>query len=111
VTTWAGRCRVCTATVKGSHASHCPVCHRTFLSHKIADAHRIGAVDTAERRCLTTAEMRDRGWRARRYRNGWAWVGADMPESVIRTLRITAELGRGYTRVTPRGPEGSTGRT
>lgn len=63
--------------------SHCPECHETFASHAIADAHRVGAIDSLERRCLTVAEMLARtngkgeplGWRLAQFEWGTAWRG------------------------------------
>lgn len=39
-------------------ASHCSVCHLTFVSTSSFDAHRVGPYD-GERRCLTVDEMGD----------------------------------------------------
>lgn len=79
-TTWTDTCGK--QVPYTSKWSHCPVCHETFGSHAIADAHRVGRYDD-DRRCLTPAEMLSQtntagellGWRLVRYGWGEAWHG------------------------------------
>jgi len=59
-----GDCR-CGASWTGMRLEHCTVCHQTFTGTEAGDMHRTGdhALDAgpARRRCLTIAEMLDRG--------------------------------------------------
>ena len=71
-------CRDCGATIGGYRAEHCAVCHETFTGTAAGDMHRIGgtAKHPEPRRCLTEAEMLDRGM-ARNKRG--AWKSTDEP--------------------------------
>lgn len=68
--TWT--CRDCGEIIGGYRTEHCAVCHETFTGTAAGDMHRIGgtAKHPEPRRCLTEAEMLDRGM-ARNKRGVW----------------------------------------
>ena len=51
--------------------STCSACGRTFCSVTAFDAHRVGRYMPNERRCLTDAELLERGWRFNERRQCW----------------------------------------
>lgn len=63
-------CARCGGTWSGLRAEHCDTCHQTFNSTAPGDQHRVGDHHDRSRRCLTVAEMEDRGM-ARNARGLW----------------------------------------
>lgn len=76
----ATTCR-CGITFTGLRTQHCCACHETFTGTASGDKHRVGDpsvyVGANRRRCLTVAEMGERGM----VRNGKGWwkSSADSP--------------------------------
>lgn len=78
-------CR-CGATWAGMRIEHCPACHETFTGTRAGDKHRTGDhavfVGPERRRCLSPAEMTERGM-VRNDRGVWTlggvnpWAGVD----------------------------------
>jgi len=72
-------CRTCHAVVNGHRAEHCTVCHQTFTGATAGDMHRVGkhGVKTGpdRRRCLTAAEMVERGLILDEDRSMWRLPG------------------------------------
>lgn len=73
-------CR-CGTTWNGLSAQHCAACHQTLGGTALGDAHRVGPHD-GDRRCLTTAEMKAKGWRqVASASGGLVWRGREMSEA------------------------------
>lgn len=74
-------CRKCDATWTGLRIEHCTVCHETFTGATAGDMHRTGdhAINEGpdRRRCLTTAEMIDKGM-AQNDRGQWTTGRSDV---------------------------------
>jgi hypothetical protein len=71
------RCLDCGQTWTGLRREHCPVCCQTFNSSFPGDMHRVGkhgvTVGADRRRCLTAAEMHDKGM----CEHDGVWYGPD----------------------------------
>ena len=66
----------CGKTWTGHRAEHCPACCETFTGHAAGDAHRVGSWADGTRRCLTPAEMAERGLTVN-HRGLWGLPGGD----------------------------------
>ena len=77
-------CRTCGFSWSGLKIEHCTVCHQTFSTTAVGDAHRIGEHGVKEgpdrRRCLTAeefAELRTKKGSVRFQKNArGVWMGA-----------------------------------
>lgn len=54
----------CGGVVTHNAIGHCRACHTSFNGLTLFDLHRVGKYGTPERRCLTAAEMTEKGWSA-----------------------------------------------
>lgn len=74
----------CGARWGGLRMEHCTVCHQTFSSPTLGDAHSVGK-DVMQKRCLTPDEMTAKGWRLVKT----VWRGPAMPADVL-AKRVSA---------------------
>lgn len=100
-------CGGCDLRWASTKIEHCPVCHRSFRSTRLADQHRVGPFDST-RRCLTDDELREKGAAPRDAgRDGTIWTVASSwtPEIAARfpprTLTTDSGLGVGSPAAQP----------